>query len=171
MEPGRRSDVDLLDFILFSLCVWQGNRNVLHICPLLLCRFVSLTSFPLFTSVKPPQKKKNTKNRKKKKKPELVQKLLEVGDRDRASKLSRQARQICPQLSRLRAAPRLVFPCPVSPWVLRQLRAEVKAALRALPFIRRAPQFIISVESTTVCWEKTHSQRRFFLQRTFLGKR
>ena len=28
--------------------------------------------------------------------PELVQKLLEVGDRDRASKLSRQARQICP---------------------------------------------------------------------------
>ena len=61
--------------------------------------------------------------------PEIIAKLLEIGDRGRANMLARQARQICPQLSRLRAAPRLVFPCPVPMAVLKRLRTAVKSAL------------------------------------------
>lgn len=87
--------------------------------------------------------------------PVLIAQVLRTGDRQLAAKLARQARQVCPQLSRLRAAPRLVFPCPVPAAVLKQLRVEVKAALRALPFVRRTPQFTVMVESTAVCWEKS----------------
>ena len=59
------------------------------------------------------------------------------------------------QLSRLRSAPRLVFPCPIPAETMRQIRVEVKAALDKMPFLRRTPQFVIMVEGTVVCWEKT----------------
>ena len=53
--------------------------------------------------------------------PILVERVLRTGDRELAAKVARQARQMWPQLSRLRAAPRLVFPCPVPMMLLRQL--------------------------------------------------
>jgi hypothetical protein len=87
--------------------------------------------------------------------PVLVAQVLRTGDRELAAKLARQARQLHPRLSRLCAVPRLVFPCPVPAQVLKQLRVEVKAALMTLPFVRRAPQFVVSLEATAVCWEKT----------------
>ena len=64
--------------------------------------------------------------------PLLVVQVLRTGDRGLASKLARQARQVCPRLSKLRSAPRLEFPCPVPVDLLMQLRAEVHAALMAL---------------------------------------
>ena len=87
--------------------------------------------------------------------PSLVALVLRTGDRELAAKLARQARQICPQLCRLRSAPRLVFPCPIPAEMMRQIRVEVKAALDKMPFLRRTPQFTIMVEGTAVCWEKT----------------
>ena len=41
--------------------------------------------------------------------------------------------------------------------LLKQLRAEVHAALMALPFVRRTPQFTVMVKSTAVYWEKSAS--------------
>jgi len=87
--------------------------------------------------------------------PVLIAQVLRTGDRETAAKLARQARQVCPQLSRLRSAPRLVFPCPVPLDVLYQLRGTVVGVLKQLPFIRRTPQFTIMVEATAVCWERT----------------
>jgi len=87
--------------------------------------------------------------------PVLVAHVLRTGGRELAAKLARQARQVCLQLSRLRAAPRLVFPCPVPAALLKQLRAEVHTALMALPFVRRTPQFFLMMEATAVCWERS----------------
>ena len=87
--------------------------------------------------------------------PVLVAQVLRTGDRELAAKLARQARQLHPQLGKLCAVPRLVFPCPVPAQVLKQLRVDVKAALIGLPFVRRAPQFAVVLEGTAVCWEKT----------------
>ena len=87
--------------------------------------------------------------------PVLVAQVVRTGDRELAAKLARQARQLHPQLGRLCAVPRLVFPCPVPAQVLKQLRVEVKAALMGLPFVRRAPQFAVVLEGTAVCWERT----------------
>ena len=45
--------------------------------------------------------------------PALIAQVLHTGDRILAAKLARQARQVCPRLSKLRSAPRLTFPCPL----------------------------------------------------------
>ena len=86
---------------------------------------------------------------------ELIAQVLRTGDRDLGAKLARLARQVCPQLAKLRSAPRLVFPCPVPATLLRQLRSEVRSAMKALPFVRRSMQYNIMVEATAVCWSKT----------------
>ena len=38
------------------------------------------------------------------------------------SELARQARQICPRLSKMQSAPRLVLRCPVPVYLLKHLR-------------------------------------------------
>ena len=52
------------------------------------------------------------------------------------------------------AAACVSLPCAPAQ-VLKQLRVEIKAALVGLPFVRRAPQFVVTLEATAVCWEKT----------------
>ena len=72
-----------------------------------------------------------------------------------AAKATRQARQCCPALGKLRAFPRLVFPCPLPAEILQVLRGRVKATLLKLPFIRRTYQFPLMVEGASVCWERS----------------
>lgn len=85
----------------------------------------------------------------------VIKAVEALGDRDTALKVARQARQLCPQLGKLRAFPRLVFPCPVSAVVLSQLKTQMTNLLHALPLVCRTLQFYLMVESTSVCWERT----------------
>ena len=87
--------------------------------------------------------------------PILIASIRRTGDRELASKVARQARQVCPKLSRLRSSPRLMFPCPIPKKLLNRINAEVRAALHALPFVCRSLQFDLIVESGSLGWQKT----------------
>ena len=85
----------------------------------------------------------------------LVAQVLLTGDRKLAAQVARLARQACPRLSKLRSAPRLVFPCPVPTFILTQIHQALKTTLRSLPAVRRSVLFDVVLEATSVCWEKT----------------
>ena len=87
--------------------------------------------------------------------PVLIAQVRRTGDRELAAKLARQARQVCPKLSKLRSAPRLSFPCPIPKQLLQQLNGEIKATLRALPLVCRSMQYELMLEASSLCWEKT----------------
>ena len=64
--------------------------------------------------------------------PALIAQVLHTGDRVLAAKLARQARQICPKLSKLRSSPRLTFPCPIpKQLLLEQLVLEQQGPQRS----------------------------------------
>ena len=87
--------------------------------------------------------------------PALIAGIRRTGDRDLAAKVARQARQVCPKLSKLRSSPRLMFPCPIPKRLLNLLSCEVRAVLRALPFVCRSLHFELVVEAGSLGWQKT----------------
>ena len=87
--------------------------------------------------------------------PVLIAGIRRTGDRELAAKVARQARQVCPKLARLRSSPRLMFPCPISKQLLSQLNGQIRAALRALPYVCRSLQFDLVVEAGSIGWQKT----------------
>ena len=87
--------------------------------------------------------------------PVLIAQVRQTGDRELAAKLARQARQLCPKLSKLRSAPCLLFPCPIPKQLLQQLNLEVKAMLRALPFVCRTLHYDLHVQASSLSWQKT----------------
>ena len=99
----------------------------------------------------------------------LVTAVRSKGELELAAKLARQARQVCPKLSQLRAAPRLVFPCPVPTAILQQLQRKVRATLMALPFVKRALQFDLMVEGSRCAGRKLLARNRCFHLRSGRG--
>ena len=87
--------------------------------------------------------------------PVLIAQVLHTGDRILAAKLARQARQLCPRLSKLRSSPRLTFPCPIPKQLLAHLNSKVRAVLRALPSVCRSLQYDVMVECGSMVWRKT----------------
>ena len=93
--------------------------------------------------------------------PSLIACIRRTGDRELAAKVARQARQLCPKLSKLRSSPRLLFPCPIPQQLLKHLDAEIRATLRALPFVCRSLQFDLIIEAGAMGWQKTSTADSF----------
>ena len=84
----------------------------------------------------------------------LISNLALAGERTLAAKLARHARRTSPGMSKVRAFPQVVIPCPVPLSVVSQLQILVKDVLRAVPSCLRSPQFNVSLAVGRVCWSK-----------------
>ena len=67
----------------------------------------------------------------------LVVATAAAGDRTIAARVARRARMSRPELRKLRALPRLTFPCPVPDTLLRTLQARVRSCWRCPTLIAR----------------------------------
>ena len=72
-----------------------------------------------------------------------------------AAKLARQARAVCPGLSRLRALPQILIPCAIPQRLLSQMQLILADILHAIPGDARTPQFRIQLSVGRVTWKRS----------------
>ena len=85
----------------------------------------------------------------------LVVATAAAGDRTIAARVARRARMSRPELRKLRALPRLTFPCPVPDTLLRTLQARVRNQLLALPHFDRTVHFYPTLRLGKVSWSRS----------------
>jgi hypothetical protein len=85
---------------------------------------------------------------------ELIRRVLVTGDRSLAAKVARQARMLYPQM-KLQALPRLVFPVPIPPTLLRDIRSLVKQQLLQVPVPCQSWEYPVVMDGPNLFWEKT----------------
>ena len=85
----------------------------------------------------------------------LISNVALAGERTLAAKLARHARLTGPGLSKLRAFPQVVIPCPVPTSLVKDLQGMIQTVLRHIPACVRTPQCAIQLAVGRVCWSKT----------------